>query len=212
VSAAIAANGNIIDPLAQTGINIFTNAANTRTRGLEGVLGYASDYAQYGKVDWSAALNYNQTSLTKINSAPAQIAPQALLSPGAISDLTTASPKFRVNLAAFWHMGPYSVNLRETVYGRSSEMEVGEDGVTYYKSVINTTALTDLELSYHFTKQLTFSAGANNLFNQYPDKYNSAYTAQQRAADDNSAVSVYPTFSPFGINGGYYYGRITYTF
>jgi iron complex outermembrane receptor protein len=212
VSAAITANGNIIDPLAQTGINIFTNAANTRTRGLEGVLGYASDYAQYGKVDWSAALNYNQTTLTKINSAPAQIAPQVLLSPGAISDLTTASPKFRVNLAAFWHMGPYSVNLRETVYGRSSEMEVGEDGVTYYKSVINTTALTDLELSYHFTKQLTFSAGANNLFNQYPDKYNSAYTAQQRAADDNSAVSVYPTFSPFGINGGYYYGRITYTF
>ena len=212
VSAAIAANGNIIDPLAQTGIDIFTNAANTRTRGLEAVLAYNSDYAQYGKVDWSAAFNYNQTTLTKINQAPVQLQPQVLLSPGAISDLTTATPKARLNLAAFWHMGPYSVNLRETIYGRATEMEVGEDGTTYYKSVINTTAITDLELSYHFTKQLTFSAGANNLFNQYPDKYNAALTAQQRAADDNAAVSVYPTFSPFGINGGYYYGKITYTF
>ncbi len=212
VSAAITANGNIIDPLAQTGINIFTNAANTRTRGMEAVLAYSSNFEQYGKVDWSAAFNYSDTAITKINSAPPQLAPQVLLSQGALSDITTALPKFRLNLGAFWRLGPYSINLRESIYGHSSEEEVGEDGTTYYRTTIGTTGITDLEVSYHITKQLTFSAGANNLFNQYPDKYNSALTAQQRAADDNAAVSVYPTFSPFGINGGYYYGRITYTF
>ncbi len=212
VSAAITANGNQIDPLAQTGINIFTNAANTRTRGLEAVAGYSSNFEQYGKVDWTAAFNYSDTAITKINSAPAQLQPQVLLSPGALSDITTALPKFRLNLGAFWRFGPYSVNLRESIYGNSSEEEVGEDGTTYYRTRIGTTGITDLELSYHITKQLTFSAGANNLFNQYPDKYNAALTAQQRAADDNAAVSVYPTFSPFGINGGYYYGRINYTF
>jgi iron complex outermembrane receptor protein len=26
------------------------------------------------------------------------------------------------------------------------------------------------------------------------------------------ASSVYPNFSPFGINGGYYYGKVTYSF
>jgi iron complex outermembrane receptor protein len=25
-------------------------------------------------------------------------------------------------------------------------------------------------------------------------------------------VTKYPTFSPFGINGGYYYGKVTYSF
>jgi iron complex outermembrane receptor protein len=52
------------------------------------------------------------------------------------------------------------------------------------------------------------SVGANNLFNQYPDEVNSALLAQRRANLDSGAVSVYPTFSPFGINGGYYYARV----
>ena len=33
-----------------------------------------------------------------------------------------------------------------------------------------------------------------------------------RQANDNAYVGRYPDFSPFGINGGYYYGRVTYSF
>jgi iron complex outermembrane receptor protein len=29
---------------------------------------------------------------------------------------------------------------------------------------------------------------------------------------DNSAVAGYPSFSPFGINGAYYYGKLVYSF
>ena len=29
---------------------------------------------------------------------------------------------------------------------------------------------------------------------------------------DNSAVAQYPSFSPFGINGAYYYGKVTFKF
>jgi iron complex outermembrane receptor protein len=52
------------------------------------------------------------------------------------------------------------------------------------------------------------SVGANNLFNQYPDHINASLLAEQRANLDNTAVNVYPAFSPFGINGGYYYARV----
>ena len=31
-------------------------------------------------------------------------------------------------------------------------------------------------------------------------------------SNDNAYVGRYPDFSPFGINGGYYYGRVTYSF
>ena len=34
----------------------------------------------------------------------------------------------------------------------------------------------------------------------------------QFASGDNGAVPQYPSFSPFGINGGYYYGRAVYKF
>jgi iron complex outermembrane receptor protein len=56
------------------------------------------------------------------------------------------------------------------------------------------------------------SVGANNLFNKYPNQVNGRLLAQERANLDNAAVTVYPSFSPFGINGGYYYARLGYRF
>jgi iron complex outermembrane receptor protein len=214
VSQAIAANGNVFpaNVLAQSGIEIFTNAANTRTRGLESVLSYTSNYGDWGRVDWSAGLNLTDTAITKVNQAPSQLLPQVLLNAEAISDLTTVFPKFRLNLGALWTYGPWSLNARESIYGPTSEQDIGEDGVTFYRTTISTKALTDLELSYHITKKLVVAAGANNLFNTYPDKFDSKYVAQQRALPDSAAVSVYPTFSPIGINGGFYYARLTYNF
>ena len=212
VTAAILANGNELDPsVKMTGINIFSNAADTRTNGLDLLFTLASNYADMGRVDWTVAGSYNKTVVTKINQAPAQLLPQTLLDATAISDLTTASPKYRINLGALWKIGSWSVNGRETIYGSSSE-EGTEDGGTYYKTTIATKAITDLEISNRLTKSLTVSLGVNNLFNQYPTGVSPQLLAAQRAAGDNAAVTVLPSFSPFGINGGYYYARMKYTF
>ncbi|OON62152.1 outer membrane receptor protein [Massilia sp. KIM] len=208
VTAAILANGNVLDPtVVQTGINIFTNAVNTRSRGLEAVATLNSNYGEWGRVDWSAAANYNRVKLRKINQAPVQLQPQTLLDATAISHLETASPKTRVNLGALWKIGNWTINLREAIFGKSSEM-ASSDGAVYYKTEIDTTAITDLEVSYQFGKRWTLSVGANNLFNEYPDQVNPALLAEQRANLDNAAVTIYPSFSPFGINGGYYYARL----
>lgn len=207
VIAAIRANGNVLDPtVVQTGINIFSNAVNTRSRGLEFVATLASSYGAVGKVDWSAAANYNKVEVTKINQAPLQLRPQTLLDATAISHIETASPKMRVNLGALWRNGDWTVNLREAYYGKSSEMG-SSDGALYYQTTIKGRVLTDLEVSYKASSALTLSIGANNLFNKYPDMVNGTLLAEQRANLDNSAVTVYPSFSPFGINGGYYYVR-----
>jgi iron complex outermembrane receptor protein len=208
VTAAILANGNVLDPtVVQTGINIFSNAVNTRSRGLEFLATLNSSYGAGGKVDWSLAANYNKVQVIKINQAPAQLQPQTLLDASAISDLETASPRVRVNLGALWKIGNWTINAREAFYGKASELQ-SSDGATYYKTEVKPTAITDLELSYQFNKAWTVSVGANNLFNQYPDHINGSLLAEQRANLDNTAVNVYPAFSPFGINGGYYYARL----
>jgi iron complex outermembrane receptor protein len=213
VVQAIKTNGNVLDPtVAFTGINVFTNALNTRTRGGEIVTSYASNYNELGRVDWSASANYNQVKVTRINQAPAQLLPQSLLDQAALSDLETAAPKFRINLGALWKKGNWSVNLRETIYGPSSEYAT-QNGIQYFNTELPTKAITDLEISNRLTKSLTLSVGANNLFNQYPNKTNGALLAAQRAALDPAAVRYeYPQFSPFGLNGGYYYARMNYTF
>jgi len=212
VTAAILANGNVLDPtVVQTGINIFSNAINTRSRGLEFVATLNSNYGASGKVDWSLAANYNRVQVIKINQAPLQLQPQTLLDRTAISDIETASPRVRVNLGALWRSGAWTVNLREAIYGKASEMQ-SSDGATYYETKVKPTEITDLEVSYQVGKAWTLSAGANNLFNQYPDQVNGALLAEQRANLDNAAVTVYPSFSPFGINGGYYYVRAGFKF
>jgi iron complex outermembrane receptor protein len=212
VTAAILANGNALDPtVVQTGINIFSNAVNTRSRGLEFVATLNSSYGAYGKVDWSLAANWNKVEVIKINQAPAQLQPQTLLDATAISDLETASPRVRVNLGALWKSGAWTLNLRENYYGKSSELG-SEDGAVYYETRIGAAFTTDLELSYQWKRAWSVSVGANNLTNKYPNQVNAQLLAQERASLDNAAVTVYPSFSPFGINGGYYYARLGYRF
>jgi iron complex outermembrane receptor protein len=213
VTAAILANGNVLDPtVVETGINIFSNAIDTRSRGLELVATTSSNYGAWGRVDWSAAANYNQVKVMKINQAPLQLQPQLLLDQTAISDIETASPKMRLNLGALWKAGAWTVNLREALYGSSSEMQSPDGGGTYYKTGIGKLAVTDLEVAYKFNSNWTLALGANNLFNKYPDGINPEVLAIQRANLDNSAVTIYPSFSPIGINGGYYYARANFKF
>ena len=78
--------------------------------------------------------------------------------------------------------------------------------------MVGVTPITDLEVAYQVTSSLKLSLGANNLFNTYPDKKNSALLAEYRSHNDNTAVAIYPGFSPFGINGGYYYGKLSFNF
>jgi len=214
VIAAIAANGNVLDPLVaagggQTGITMFSNGLNTRTRGADLVVNMPADYG-FGRIDWSFGANYNKTEVTDIAPSPAQLAPQAFFDKTAISDLETASPKYRGVIGAFWSLDRFSVNLRETVYGPSSHFTT-RTGNPYYESRIGATPLTDLELAYT-TDSMKFSLGANNLFNRYPNEINKDLLAEYNSVRSNSAVSIYPTFSPYGINGGYYYAKAIFTF
>ena len=128
-----------------------------------------------------------------------------------MSILTDATPKFKVIGGALWSLDAWSVNLRESLFGKSSELAVGDDGNTY-RSTIKTRFITDLEVDYKVDANVKLAVGANNVFNTYPTRFNSKLVQSYRAANDNAAVGQYPDWSPFGINGGYYYGKITYTF
>jgi len=221
VRAAILANGNVLDPtVTSQGITIFTNGLDTRTRGAEFVLTASSDLADYGSVQWSLTANYNKTKVTHINAPPAQLAGVSLFDANAISNLETASPKYRLVGGALWKWGNLSVNLKEAVYGKSSNynsrtgcpLVVTAATTTCYLVTVKTAAITDLEISYQVLEAVKVSVGANNLFNKYPTKVNPLLKNDYLRANSNGYVTQYPSFSPFGINGGYYYGRIVYSF
>ena len=60
----------------------------------------------------------------------------------------------------------------------------------------------DMEVGYFITDDFQLAAGAKNLFDNEPDLNPFA----------GVVGSKYPTTSPMGINGGFYYIRGVYTF
>lgn len=212
VEQAILANGNVLDPtVTNFGIQIFANGLDTRTRGAELVMSYPTDLGAFGRIQWSLAGNYNDTRITNIHPSPVELGGQTLYGPGALSDITTASPKYRGILTAHYITGPFSATLRESYYGPASEQEQGDDG-QFYKTTIKAAPVMDLNLDYQVLPSVTLTLGANNLFDRRPSSYNPALVAVYRANLDPQSVLIPPGFSPLGINGGYYYGKVTLTF
>jgi iron complex outermembrane receptor protein len=219
VRAAILASGSVLDPtVTQTGINIFTNGLDTRTRGADLVVTMRSDLEDWGSVQWSLTGNWSDTKVTKFATPPAQLQGASLFDRTSVGFLETSTPKYRAVLGALWTWNDLTVNVKESLYGPASILNnrlgcpLSLPASNCFKLGIGTTLTTDLEISYKVFETVKLTVGANNLFNKFPDKLNQAYRDTFLAANANGYVTQYPTFSAFGINGGYWYGKINYTF
>jgi iron complex outermembrane receptor protein len=220
VNAAIEANGNPLDPAVlatgTTGVYVFANGIDTRTQGADFTFQFPVDYG-LAHVNYTIGATYNDTVLTRLPATPAQFVGQPFYDLTAISDLTTANPKFVVNLGATWTYANASVNLLEKIYGPSSDYE-NDDGdgptgnVVYFKDNIGVTPLTNLDLGFQVHKHLKLDIGAINLFNRYPPLRNSTILSREFKANDSTAATDYPIFSPFGFDGGFYYAKATLSF
>ena len=223
INAAIAAYSHgtdVIDPdvlaSGSYGISLFANGIDTRTRGADLVFNFPYDYG-WAQIDYTIGATYNDTAITKYGTTPTVLQPNVLYDAEAYSELTTATPKYVVNFGALINIEKLSVNVVEKIYGPSADYE-NDDGdnptgsFQYFKDQINLTAITNLDIGYGFTDHLKVSVGATNLFNRYPNKLNSNILSREIAAGDNAAVTQYPGFSPFGINGGFYYVKAAFKF
>jgi iron complex outermembrane receptor protein len=234
VSAAIAAyaqGSQVIDPgilgtcppgpsptivCGSYGINVFANGIDTKTDGADLVFQFPFDYG-FGRINWSIGATYNKTSITKYATTPALLKGAQLYDVDAYSQLTSASPLYVINLGALLTMEKFSVNLVEKVIGRSSDLELDNgDNPTganeYFQNNIPLAVITNLDVGFQFTERLKLSVGAQNLFNKFPPFRNGNIQAHEIAHKDNAAVDQYPIFSPYGINGGFYYVKALYKF
>jgi iron complex outermembrane recepter protein len=238
VNNAIALNGNQLDPnvvaTGETGINVFANGMDTRTRGADLTFDFPQDYA-FGHVDWTVGGAWNYTVVTGIKPPPASLGGQTLFDAEAISDVTTVNPRFKLSFGALWNYEKLTVNLQETIYGPSSEWDNDDfdngapgpfpacptagvvcntAGLQYFKTTIPTTPITNIDFKYQFTEHVALSIGALNAFNRLPPHFNATLLAHEDnfAYGDNAGVIQYPSFSPFGIDGGFYYAKASITF
>ena len=218
VNAAIATNGNQLDPaVTTTGVNIFSNGPDTITRGVDVVWDYPVTY-DFGKIDYTVSATYNATTLTKLPNFLVDVPGQSLYDAQAVSDLTSANPRFVVNLGGIWSYDKLTVNLLEKVYGKASEYQGTTQTLghvlTYFNTQTGVTAITNLDIGYQVLEHLTVDVGAVNAFNRFPNKINGDQRLGEGNFDygSNASSSQYPLWSPFGINGGFYYVKAFFKF
>ncbi len=186
-------------PASNVFAQFYTNGVSTHNRGADLTIDYITPLSDYGKINWLLAANFNSTSIIRTEAA-------AQLTPDVLSEIKESTPKSKIIAQAVYINNPFSVTLRETRFGQVAEILAdGNSGSTPYTFNRNRPHfITDLELGYKVTPEITFFLGADNLF----DTYANHTTAGARFHN----AEEYIASSPYGIDGGFYYGRVAYTF
>lgn len=198
----------ITDLLTRAGVSgvdsaqYFTNAIDTRTEGVDVVATWRMEAGDWGRVNWNLGYNYNTTEITRIADNPA-----ALDSLGAGYELfdrasrgyLSRTPRSKVLLGGNWVIGDFALNVRVNRFGSFDVLENNPANDEH----VPAKWITDLEASYALSGRITWTLGANNLFNQYPKNI---------GAVASTGSGFYVTSVPYGFTGGSYYTKLTYTF
>jgi len=227
---------NAVDPTqAISSVQFFTNAINTRTRGLDIV---ASDKFVFGKhsLNVAAAANFNKTEVTSVN-PPAAIAAaelrQNIFNRQERGRYEMGIPRSKINLALTYAISKYSVLLRTVRFGMVGNRNLNDPAASKgalppeIDQDFSAKWITDLVFSYKISKNLDFTAGGNNIFDIYPDRmYIDPRNNQNNLASKNDGLDYTNTRDgtnngrflysrdamQFGFNGRYVYGKLTFTF
>ncbi|AXR07122.1 TonB-dependent receptor plug domain-containing protein [Salinimonas sediminis] len=189
-------------------VRFFINGVNSRTEGVDVVANYTIDDIAEGSLNLSMGANYNETEVSEViaTAGPADLfAPESLFARRERSRLENAAPKTKANITANWQGEKVSLLLRGNYFG-----EVTQPGSTQTGDVtVDTAFIVDTEVGYFITEDLQLKLGVNNLFDKYPQ---SAVITDAPDVGQFDYVIPYPNFSPYGFQGRYAYGKLTYSF
>ena len=188
------------------GVNFFTNAIDTRTRGVDVVAALRQAYSP-GTIKLTAAYTYARTEVDGVHATPAQL--QALGFDDVLfgveerNTIEDATPRTKAILSAEWSAPRYGLTARLTRYGSAVRVFDFGGGFTPRQQYSAKTQL-DLEAEVRPLKNLSLAIGGTNVLDKYPD----------RSSDDINYAGNFPydVLSPIGFNGAYFYARAKLTF
>lgn len=210
LSSNLIANQAVTDLLANLGItNItsaryFTNAVDTTTKGVD-VIGSYSIPLNNSTLNLTAGYNYNKTEITRIAPNPGQLAALGAelerIGRDEQGRFEEGYPRSKAMLGATWNFTQWDVSLGATRYGNYTVRQASAANASRDQT-FSAKWLLDASVSFRPADRWTVTLGADNLLNEYPDE--NLYL--------NSTTGQFPynSQSPFGFNGAYAYGRISY--
>lgn len=177
-------------------VQFLTNAFKTRTQGFDAVMSYVVPTDSAGTFNSALSVNYNKTDVVSRNAA--------IISNDRVANLEKILPRFRVNFTETWDIGNFSLLVRANYYDSFTVTAASGVAQTFGSEII-----ADIEASYQLTENIQLAVGAQNLFDNYPDR-------DRRTLDPVFGLPAngnqYIDASPFGYSGGFWYLRAGVTF
>ncbi|HET6396895.1 MAG TPA: TonB-dependent receptor, partial [Pseudoxanthomonas sp.] len=205
--AGNAAAQALLAQLGANGVNsarYFTNAADTRTRGVD-VVGTWRIPLQSGNLELTAGYNHNKTEIRRIAPNPPELAALGAnlwrIGRDEQGRIEEGYPRDKATLGAAWHLAAWDFVVGATRYGEFTT-RVSETGNPANDQTYGARWVVDASASFRPGPRWTLTVGADNLLDEYPDR--------TIAPNSNAGQFPYSSQSPFGFNGAYVYGRIAY--
>ncbi len=185
-----------------TSLRYFTNAVDTQTRGVDVVADYTFAVTTTSVLNLRAAGSYTVTNVENVKDNPAVLddlgVGATVIGENGITAIERGLPRAKVVLSGNWVMDRLSALMRVTYLGAT------EIKTPFGQQKYGSEWLLDMDIEYNLTKKLSVAVGGRNILDNYPD-----LTVPGNSFFGNLP---YSNSGPIGMNGAYYYARLTYNF
>ncbi|MBU1621102.1 MAG: TonB-dependent receptor [Gammaproteobacteria bacterium] len=193
------------DASSFTSVKYFTNDFDTTTQGLDLVANYGFDLWD-GRTTLAFAYNWTDTTVDRISEYLIDGELTTNISDAKKEQLERGLPRVRGSFTVNQNYGDWKGYVRFNHFGAFYEDHL-DNGVLLEADggipiEVGSAITVDAEVSYSINDSYEISVGAQNLFDAYPDEHKW----------QGIAGSKYPTTAVMGINGGFYYVRLNYSF
>lgn len=211
-----------------TTANFFSNAIDTRAKGLEAVLSYQTSLAPGHKLRFGIAASFQKNEVDKgPDGKPIIKASDSLINSGQIenyfnredqSRVEVANPQTKGNITINYDHRKWGVMLRFAHFGKVTYLDPNinpanpavfpVNAFTGQRETLdqefNAKTVTDLSVSYALHKNVSFTVGANNLFDVYQDVHT-------HSGNQSLGRFIYSRrVEQMGFNGRFVFARISF--
>ena len=179
----------------------FTNAIDTRSRGVD-VVGSYRFALDGGTLDLTGGYNYSKTEITRVAPNPPELSANGLnlerIDRTERGRIEEGFPRSKFLASATWDFTSWGFNVGATRYGSvtTRPSNPANDQTFSAKWLLDASATYKLD-------RWAFTLGADNLLDEYPD--------ENSFANSTNGQFPYSNLSPFGFNGAFVYGRVAYS-
>jgi iron complex outermembrane receptor protein len=151
-------------------LSFFSNALDTKTSGIDVVIGYNKIAVGEGMFGFNLSGNYvieNARDGAVKNPAIVEAAGQSVVNATQEALFFTSRPEMKWILGTTYEINKWGFNLNNTYFGKTTFKQQGMD--SNLRTEFTPKVVTDLGINYNATEKLTIALNVNNMFDVLPE-------------------------------------------